>query len=106
MTVIPGTSEENVRASNSRPVEEQRERPTAAPVLVTEEQVRFSTAAAGTVAPARTSHRLTDTFRVVVTALHRLFEAPTDERPQRRVIPPRSRSYYETSLVSRERLRL
>ena len=106
MTVIPEESEENVRASDSALVEEDREQSTATPVLVTEQQVRFSTAADGTVQPARTAHRLTDAFRVVVTALHRLVEAPTHERSKRRVVPPRSRSYYETSLVSRERLRL
>ena len=106
MTVIPEESEQNVHASDSAPVQEEREQSTATPVLVTEQQVRFSTSAAGTVQPARTTHRVTDAFGLVVTALHRLVAAPTHERPKRQVVPPRSRSYYETSLVSRERLRL
>ena len=106
MTVAPGASEENVRVSDSLPVEEESEQSTATPVLVTEQEVLFSTAAAGTVEPARTARRLTDALRMVVSALHRLVEAPTHERPKRPVVPPRSRSYYETSLVSRERMRL
>ena len=106
MTVLPGTSDENMRVSNSLPEQEESEQSTAPTVLVAEQQVLFSTAAAGTVEPTRSAHRLTDAFHLVVAALHRLVEAPTHERPKRRVVPPRSRSYYETSLVSRERMRL
>ena len=107
MTVIPGQSEQKRLRPAAPPLQQERKRNAAAPVLVTEQQVLLSTAAAGA-GPAPTPARgLTDAFRGAVAALHGIFAAPTTQiRPGRRVVPPRSRSYYESSLMSRELFRL
>ena len=77
--------------------------PTEAPVLVTEQQVLLSTAAA--VRRPTASRRLADAFRGVAAAVHSVFSMP-NPRSHAPVVPPRSRSYYESSLVLRERMRL
>ena len=108
MTVSPRTSEQNRPDTDSAAQQEELERLATPPVLVTEQQVRLSTAAAaGSLPRTETAHGLTDAFRRVVSALHGIFVAPAaQQRPHRGSVPPRSRSYYESSLVSRERMRL
>jgi hypothetical protein len=68
-----------------------------APVLITPQEVMFSTAAATSSRPASISRRLIDTIRVVGAALHR--------PPARRHYPQRS-SYLEQSRMAREMDRL
>ena len=107
MTVLPRTSEQNRPDTVSAAQQEELERLATPPVLVTEQQVRLSTAAAGSLPSTETAPGLTDAFRRVVSALHGVFVAPAaQQRPHRGSVPPRSRSYYESSLVSRERMRL
>ena len=64
-----------------------------APVLITEQEVVFSTAVALSSRPASTSRRLIDAIRVVGTALHRPHA--------RRHHPPRF-SCFEESRMARE----
>jgi hypothetical protein len=107
MTVLPAVSKEKVVEQAPPPAAQELEQAPPTQVLVTEQQVLFGTAAAGSVQRTRTTRGFTAAVRVVATALHHLLTMPTAQpRPTRRVIPPRSRSYYETSLVSRERARL
>lgn len=106
MTVLPRTSEQNRPDTDSAAQQEELERLATPPVLVTEQQVRLSTAAAGSLPGTETARGLTDAFRRVVSALHGIFVATAQQRPHRGSVPPRSRSYYESSLVSRERMRL
>ena len=68
-----------------------------APVLITPQEVMFSTAAAISPRPASISRRLIDAIRVVGAAL--------DRPPARRHYPPRS-SWLEDSRMSREMDRL
>jgi len=107
MTALPRTSEENRPETVSAGLQEERERLTVPPALVTEQQVRLGTAAAVSLPRTGVTHGLTDALRRMVTALHGVFTASTRQgRPERPSVPPRSRSYYESSLVSRERMRL
>ncbi len=74
-----------------------------APILITEHEVLFSTAAATGLRPTR---RWTDAVRIVSAATRRIFvTAPTDSRPKRRHYPPRA-SYLEDSRMAREMHRL
>jgi hypothetical protein len=68
-----------------------------APVLITDQEVVFSTAAARSPRPASISRRLIDAIRVVGAASHR--------PPSRRHYPPRS-WYLEESRMAREMDRL
>ena len=68
-----------------------------APVLITQQQVVFSTAAAMSSRPGSISRRLIDAIRVVGATLHR--------PPARRHYPQRS-SYLEESRMAREMGRL
>jgi hypothetical protein len=77
--------------------------PTAAPVLVTEQQVLLGTAAAAR--RPTTASRAAEAIRGVATAVRNVVAMP-GSRPRRPAIPARSRSYYESSLVSREWMRL
>ena len=107
MTALPRTSEENRPETVSAGLQEERERLTVPPVLVTEQQIRLGTAAAVSLPRTGATHGLTDALRRMVTALHGVFAASTRQgRPERPSVPPRSLSYYESSLVSRERMRL
>ena len=107
MTALPRTSEENRPETVSAGLQEERERLTVPAVLVTEQQIRLGTAAAVSLPRTGATHGLTDALRRMVTALHGVFAASTRQgRPERPSVPPRSRSYYESSLVSRERMRL
>ena len=107
MTALPRTSEENRPETVSAGLQEERERLTVPAVLVTEQQIRLGTAAAVSLPRTGATHGLTDALRRMVTALHGVFAASTRQgRPERPSVPPRPRSYYESSLVSRERMRL
>jgi hypothetical protein len=77
--------------------------PAEASVLVTEQQVLLSTAAAAR--RPTTAHRLGDVIRGVATAVLSIYALTATRRPSP-LIPPRSRGYYESSLVSRARMRL
>jgi hypothetical protein len=68
-----------------------------APVLITEQEVVFSTAAASSLRPASISRRLIDAIRVVGAAVPR--------PPARRHYPPRF-SCFEDSRMAREMDRL
>src|SRR4030088_2419228 len=74
------------------------------PVLITEQQVLFGTAAA--VSPAETRRRWTEAVRVIGATLRAVFVASTeDTRPKRRHYPSRN-DYLEDSRMAREMLRL
>jgi hypothetical protein len=68
-----------------------------APVLITQQEVAFSTAAAMSSRPASISRRLIDAIRVVGAALH---------RPPTRRHHPQHSSYLERSRMAREMDRL
>ena len=73
----------------------------APPVLITEQQVLFATAAAMPLQPAKTSW--IDAVRTVLLAA--FVTSSNDERPKRRHYPPRS-DYLEDSRMAREMTRL
>lgn len=73
-----------------------------APVLITEQQVRFSTAAAVPLVPAETGRRWTDAVRAAVRAM---FTTSTTEARPRRHYPPRN-DFLESSRMAREMHRL
>ena len=75
----------------------------AAQVLVTEQQVLFSTAAAVALPPAKT-RRLSDPVVAVAAAVRAIFSAP--EMPRGRRHYPKRIGYIETALMSREMGRL
>ena len=76
------------------------------PILITEQEVVFSTSAAVSLPRTKTTHRLTDATGVAAT-LRRMFLASTARpRPARRHYPPRSGSYLERALMAREMHRL
>jgi hypothetical protein len=76
--------------------------PSRAPILVTEQEVVFSTWAAVSLPRRKTTRRLTDATRVVAASLRRMFLTSTVRpRPARRHYPPRS-SYFEHALMARE----
>jgi hypothetical protein len=71
MTGLPAAaSEESVAAPLSRPVDKETKPPSVAPILVTEQEVLFSTAA-GSAQPQ--TGRPADVARAGATALHALF---------------------------------
>jgi len=76
---------------------------TEAQVLVTEQQVLFSTAAAVALPPAKT-RRLSDTIAAVGAAVRAIFAAP--EKPPARRHYPKRLGYLESALMSREMDRL
>jgi len=74
-----------------------------APILITEHEVVFSTAAATGLRPTR---RWIDAVRIVAAATRRIFAtAPADSRPKRRHYPVRA-SFLEHSRMAREMHRL
>jgi hypothetical protein len=78
---------------------------TESPVLITEQQVLFSTAAAVALPPART-RRFTEALRAVAASVKAAFATSGDEpRPQRRHYPPRN-DYLEDARMAREMYRL
>jgi len=75
-------------------------------VLITEQQVLFSTAAAVPLPPAKTSRRWTGAVRAIAASVRAAFVTSSDEaRPKRRHYPPRS-DYLEDSRMAREMFRL
>lgn len=68
-----------------------------APVLISEQEVRFSTAAAVPLRPSKITHRLIEAIRVVSAALH---------PPPARLHYPQRFSYLERALMAREMDRL
>jgi hypothetical protein len=80
--------------------------PSRTPILVTEQEVVFSTSAAVSLPRTKTTRRLTDATRVVAATVRRMFLTSTARpRPARRHYPPRS-SYLEHALMAREMHRL
>jgi hypothetical protein len=74
-----------------------------APILITEHEVVFSTAAATALRPTR---RWIEAVRIVAAATRRIFvTAPADPRPKRRRYPARA-SFLEHSRMEREMHRL
>jgi hypothetical protein len=83
-------------------VPEATEPVTRTPVMITEQEVVFATAAAVPLQPARPGRRWTD---VVGAALRLMFTTRTAEPRPRRHYPPRN-DYLESSRMAREMHRL
>jgi hypothetical protein len=76
------------------------------PVLITEQQVQFATAAAVPLQPAKTSRRWTETARAIGASLRAAFATSSnDARPKRQHYPSRN-DFLEDSRMAREMLRL
>jgi hypothetical protein len=76
------------------------------PVLITEQQVLFATAAAVPLRPARTSRSWTETVRAIAASLRAaIVTSSNDARPKPRHYPPRN-DYLEDSRMAREMFRL
>jgi hypothetical protein len=77
------------------------------PVLITEQQVLFATAAAVPLQPAKTSRRWTEVVRAFGASLRAAFVTSTsnDTQPKRRHYPPRN-DFLEDSRMAREMMRL
>jgi len=75
------------------------------PILITEREVAFATAAAVPV-PSTTTRRWTEAIRTVVAAIRGMFATSTaDSRPARRRYPPRT-DFLEHSRMAHEMHRL
>jgi hypothetical protein len=76
------------------------------PVLITEQQVLFATAAALPLQPAKTSRRWTEVVRVFGAGVRAAFVTSSDDtQPKLRYYPSRN-DLLEDSRMSREMLRL
>ena len=76
------------------------------PVLITEQQLLFATAAAMPLRPAKPSRRWTGTARVIGACLPAMFPTTSNEvQPRRRHYPSRN-NILEDSRMTREMLRL
>ena len=76
------------------------------PVLITEQQVLFATAAAVPLQPAKTSRNWTETVRAIGASLSAaIVTSSNDTRPKPRHYPSRNH-YLEDSRMAREMLRL
>jgi hypothetical protein len=76
------------------------------PVLITEQQVLFATAAAVPLQPAKTGRRWTEVVRAIGASVRAAFVTSSDDaQPKRRHYPARN-EYLEDSRMSREMLRL
>ena len=76
------------------------------PVLITEQQVLFATAAAVPLQPAKTSRRWAEAARASGASLRAAFVTSSNEaQPKRRHYPSRN-DFLEDSRMSREMLRL
>jgi hypothetical protein len=77
-----------------------------APVLITEQQVLFATAAALPLQPAKTSRSWIEVMRTVGSSVRAAFGTSSDEsRPTRRHYPARH-EFLEDSRMAREMMRL
>ena len=79
--------------------------PARTPVLITEQEVAFSTSAAVSLPRTKSTRQLTAAVRVVAGALRRVFLAPATSPRPRRHFPPRY-SYLENAIMAREMHRL
>ncbi|MDT5334178.1 MAG: hypothetical protein QOF31_5475 [Mycobacterium sp.] len=87
-------------------IEQPAETSPRTPVLITEQQVLFATAAAVPLQPTRTSRRWTEAVRAIGASVKAAFVTSSDEaEPKRRHYPARN-EYLEDSRMSREMLRL
>jgi hypothetical protein len=87
-------------------VDEQSAAETRTPVLITEKQVLFATAAAVPLQPAKTGRRWTEAVRAVGVSLKAAFATSSNgDRPKRRHYPARN-DFLEDSRMAREMLRL
>jgi hypothetical protein len=77
--------------------------PPRSPVLITEQQVLFATAAAVPLQPERTSRRWTQAVLAFLTAA--FVKADNDSQPKRRHYPSRH-DFLEDSRMAREMMRL
>jgi hypothetical protein len=84
-------------------VERVGEAPSRTPVLITEQEVLFATAAAVPLQPPRTGRRWIEAARVFVTAA--FVKSSRESRPKRRHYPA-SRDFLEHSRMAREMTRL
>ena len=76
------------------------------PVLITEQQVLFATAAALPLQPVKTSRGWTEVMRAIGASVRAAFATSSDEaRPARRQYPARN-EYLGDSRMAREMLRL
>lgn len=76
------------------------------PVLITEQQVLFATAAAVPLHPAKTHRRWTESARAIGASPRAAFVTSSNEdRPKRRHYPPRN-DFLEDSRMAREMMRL
>jgi hypothetical protein len=76
------------------------------PVVITEQQVLFATAAALPVQPGKASRRWTEAIRAIGASVRAALVTSSDEaRPARRHYPARN-EYLEDSRMAREMLRL
>jgi hypothetical protein len=87
-------------------VEKSAEASSRTPVLITEQQVLFATAAAMPLQPATPSRRLTVAAGAIGASLRATFATSSNEaRPKRRQYPSRN-DFLEDSRMAREMLRL
>ena len=76
------------------------------PVLITEQQVLFATAAALPLQPAKTSRRWTEVVRAIGVSVRAAVVTSSEEaRPKRQHYPARN-DYLDDSRMAREMLRL
>jgi hypothetical protein len=76
------------------------------PVLITEQQVLFATAAALPLQPARTSRRWTEVVRAIGASVKAAFATSSDEAPPTRRRYPACIDFLEDTRMAREMLRL
>jgi hypothetical protein len=72
------------------------------PVLITEQQVLFATAAALPLQPAKTSRRWTELMRAIGASVRAAFVTSSDEAPPARRHYPAGNEYLEDSRMARE----
>jgi hypothetical protein len=93
----PGAGQEPAEIVEARP---------RTPVLITEQEVKFATAAAQPLQPAKTGRRWSAALRALGASLAAPFDKPAnDARPMPRHYPPRH-DFIEDSRMAREMLRL
>lgn len=81
------------------------EAPPRTPVLITEQQVLFATAAALPLQPAKTSRRWVEALRAIGAGVKAAVTSSHDARPKQQHYPARN-DFLEDSRMSREMLRL
>jgi hypothetical protein len=105
MTDIATTSNREVEDSGETSPVTSATNSTETQVLITEQQVLFSTAAAVALPPAKT-RRFTEAVWAITASVRAAFVTSSDEaRPKRRHYPPRN-DYLEDSRMAREMFRL